>query len=275
MYDRMQSVFGGIAIPGFLVFWVVVALGPSASAAWTEARGHGLAISTFSFYLADRQFDLKGRGSRRPPYRQEEARLYLVYGLRDWVTLGVDTAVRRARDRAPSSEDEPINWHDGAFFARVRLRQWERSVLSVQPLVRVPGPNAVRGMLGRETDAPEAELRLLYGRSFTLFGRDGFGVAEAAYRRRFGPATDQARFDVTLGLRPFRRFLVLAQSFNTISTGLSGEPGAPDYDIYKAQVSFVRDLTDRLAVQLGGYVEYAGRNVGAGQAGFLALWFRF
>lgn len=274
-YDRMQSLFRGVAIPILMGFLAAAALGSSGWAAWTEARGHGLAISTFSFYAADRQFDPKGGSSRRPPYRQEEARFYAVYGLRDWLTLGLDTAVRRARDRAPSSRDEPINWHDGAFFGRFRLHQWERSVLSIQPLVRVPGPNAVQGMLGRETDAPEAELRLLYGRSFVLFDRDGFGVAEAAYRRRFGPAMDQARFDLTLGLRPLRRFLVLAQSFNAISTGLSGQPGAPDYDIYKVQLSAVRDLTDRLALQLGGYVEYAGRNVGAGQAGFLAVWFRF
>lgn len=251
------------------------AMAVPACAAWTEPRGTVLAIPSYYYYQASHQRDAAGHAAGRARYVKHEFRLYAVYGWRDALTLGVDGAARRVRDDAPGAVRERLNWSETSFFARIRLWQGARSVLSVQPLVRTPGAQGGRGDLGRDADRPEAELRALFGQAFTLFGRDGFAVAETAYRHRLGDPGDQARFDVAAGLRVRPRVLVLAQSFNIRALRRPRPNGPPDYDLYKAQLSVVHDVAAHWAVQVGGFVEYAGRNTGLGQAGFVALWWRF
>lgn len=246
-----------------------------ADAAWTQRRGTFLVIPSLFHYVADRQLDAAGHASRRPPYIKDELRLYSVYGLTDSLTLGVDGAARRVQDALPGETQEPANWSETSLFVRYRVAAWANSVVSVQPLVYLPRSKGSTGDLGRETDTAQAEFRVLYGTNYHLFQRDGFAITELGFRRRFGPAADQMRFDSTVGVRVWPRVLFLLQSFNTKSLRAPDASGLPNYDLYKAQVSAVRDLTPHVAVQFGAFTEYAGRNTGAGRAGFVALWLRF
>lgn len=250
------------------------AAGP-AQAAWTEKRGSGLVIPSYTYYRAAHDRDARGHGGGRKAYVKNEFRIYSVYGWRDGVTLGMDGAARRVRDHAEGAQGEDLDWSEVATFARFRLHRWPRSVLSVQPLVYVPRKHDGGADLNRDADKPEVEFRVLYGQGFVLFGRGGFAVAEGGYRRRLGGAGDQVRLDGTVGLRVRARVSVLAQSFNIVSTRRPCDDGPPDYDLYKAQLSVVYDIGVRWAVQTGGFIEFAGRNTGLGRAGFLAVWWRF
>jgi hypothetical protein len=251
------------------------AVADSASAAWTEKRGTGLVIPSYTYYRAARGRDADGHRVDRKAYVKNEFRVYSVYGLTDTVTLGLDGAARRVRDHAQGAKQEDLDWSEVATFARVRLYRWPRAVMSLQPLVFVPRKRDSGDSLGRDADKPEVELRALFGQSFLLLGHDGFAVAECGYRRRFGDSADQVRLDGTVGVRVMPRVSVLAQSFNIVSTRQPRDDGPLNYDLYKAQLSFVYDVTAGWAVQAGGFVEFAGRNTGLGRAGFLALWWRF
>lgn len=245
-----------------------------AQAAWTAKQGTGLVIPSYTYYRAARDRDANGHGAGRKAYVKNEFRLYSVYGWTDAITLGLDGAARRVRDRAEGAQGEDLDWSEVATFTRFRLYRWPRAVLSLQPLVYVPRKHDGGADLRRDADKPELELRALYGRNFTLFGRDGFAEAECGYRHRLGDAGDQVRLDGTFGLHVRPRLSVLAQSFNIVSTRRPRDDGPPDYDLYKVQLSVVYDITARWAVQAGGFAEFAGRNTGLGRAGFLALWWR-
>ena len=160
------------------------------------------------------------------------------------------------------------------LLARYALYHDDWNVVSVQGQVGVPGKqNVPRPALAQPS--AEYEARLLYGHGFALPARlTGFLDAEAGYRVEEDGWADQVRADVSLGLRPAPNWLILAQSFNTISVGRAAPTGS-DYDLYRLQLSVVHDLTPHLAVQVGVWRDMAGRDIALGNAGILALWLRF
>lgn len=243
-----------------------------AFAAWTQPKGEGLSILTFNHYVAEEAFDRESERHDMARFAKQEMRAYMVYGLTDRLTLGIEPTLRRVHTAYAPPES---GWAEGDLFARYRLWQGNEAVLSAQGLVKFPSSDERLTEPGRETRDIDVEGRVLFGSNLALFGLPGFGVAEAAYRRRFGAAADEMRTDLTLGLRPWRRWMLLAQSFNVISMRNAETPEAPDFDQYKAQGSVVYELTPRIGLQAGAFTEYAGRNVGAGHSAFLALWLRF
>jgi hypothetical protein len=112
--------------------------------------------------------------------------------------------------------------------------------------------------------AMEAEQSLVTGRL----------DVQVAQRLRFGGPPDEFRTDVTFGLWPHDRWLVLMQSFNVISEG-AGSWGYPSYAYYKLQLSAVYALTPALSLQLGGYTTYWGRNALQENGLVLGAWYKF
>lgn len=258
-------------VPPLLPALLLLSSGP-AFGAWTQPKGEGLAILTFGHYEAEETFDRTGERHEMARFAKQELRAYMVYGLTDRLTLGVEPTLRRVRTAyAPPKS----GWAEGDLFARYRLWQAGEAVLSAQGLVKIPSSDERLTEPGRETRDIDAEGRVLFGSNLALLGLPAFGVAEVAYRRRFGAAADEMRADFTLGLRPWHRWMLLAQSFNIVSMRNPDTPDAPDFDQYKAQGSVVYELTPRIGLQIGAFTEYAGRNVGAGRSAFLALWLRF
>jgi hypothetical protein len=259
-----------MALPMLLA--LLFLLDKPAIAAWTQPKGEGLAILTFGHYVAEEAFDRAGERHKMARFAKQELRAYMVYGLTDRLTLGIEPTLRRVRTAYAPPQS---GWAEGDLFARYLLWQGGEAVLSAQALVKIPSSDERLTEPGRETRDIDTEGRVLFGSNLTLFGLPGFGVAEAAFRRRFGAAADEMRADLTLGLRPWPRWTLLAQSFNIVSMRNAQTPEAPDFDQYKAQGSVVYDLTTRIGLQAGAFTEYAGRNVGAGHSVFLALWLRF
>jgi protein XagA len=97
---------------------------------------------------------------------------------------------------------------------------------------------------------------------------------QVAQLDRFGGPPDEFHTDITLGVRPYDRWLILMQSFNVISEG-AGSWGYPDYSYYKLQLSAVYALTHALSLQLGGYTTYWGRNALQENGMVLGVWYKF
>ena len=165
------------------------------------------------------------------------------------------------------------------LFARTRILVGDFWIVSAQVLVKLPGARPVDREPLLESASRDMETRLLFGRSGRfakkLLNVEYFSSIEAGYRARDRRAADQWRADATFGFRPFQKYQIILQSFNTVSVRGTDDSDPTVYDLYKAQISLVRDLPHNMGLQAGWFTEYAGRNTGAGNALFMAVWSRF
>ncbi len=261
-----------------MLVWVCSA---QAQAAWLQSKGETLFISTLSNYSSDARFDALGHRAQDNAYRKQELSLYGVYGLMDGVTLGAQPVFFRLRARPGdgAARESVRGLSSMEMFARIRILVGDYWILSSQALVKLPGARAVDREPLLENASRDIEGRVLFGRSGRLarqfLNLEYFSSFEAGYRARDRHAADQWRGDATFGFRPAQDYQIIFQSFNTISVQNPDGSDPTAYDLYKAQISLVRDLPHGLAVQAGGFTEYAGRNTGAGNALFVSVWTRF
>jgi hypothetical protein len=120
----------------------------------------------------------------------------------------------------------------------------------------------------------EADFRALFGTSFKIGAWPAFIDLQLAERFRTGGPPDEFRFDTTFGVRPHPQWLLLTQTFSVMSQG-TGSALFPTYDYHKLQMSVVHELTPNLALQLGGFTTFSGRNT-LQENGLLAgIWYKF
>ncbi|MGJ0559682.1 MAG: hypothetical protein ACR651_11065, partial [Methylocystis sp.] len=157
----------------------------------------------------------------------------------------------------------------GAFGARALLFTWGGYIVSLQAGLRAASPAARRFLDMR--DPVQADLRLLVGRPFELFGFPGFVDAQLGYRSR-GQNGDEIRADLTAGLRPLPAILLLAQSFSGFAPrgGPAGVVAAQ-----KFQLSAVYDMTASLSLQIGAIAALGGVNSPAERGLISAVWWRY
>lgn len=265
---------------------------PAPGGAFLFPEGQGQVIVTTTFADARKAYDASGRLISTPSYRKFEAKTYVEYGATDWLTLvgeasGMDfrgasssrpdylnLLIAQAKARAPLSLTAPEGPHFmglglGAIGARVRLFEVASFVVSLEASLRAASPSARRFLDMK--DQWQADARLQLGRPIEIFGLPGFLDAQIGYRSR-GQAGDQIRADVTCGLRPFDRWLLLAQSFSAIT------PGAPAplfVASQKFQLSAVFDVTRSFSLQFGAIRALGGVNSPAERGLVSAVWYRF
>jgi hypothetical protein len=248
--------------------------------------GEGQAIVTTTFADARKAYDASGRLIQTPSYRKFETRLYVEHGLFDWLTIvaeggymnfsgaagpydHLNLLVEEAKAGLPLSLQGPPGARYeglglGALGARTLLFTWGDYNVSLQA-----GSPAARRFLDMR-DPVQADLRLLVGRPFELFGFPAFVDAQLGYRSR-GQNGDEIRADLTAGLRPLPAILVLAQSFSGFAPrgGPAGVIAAQ-----KFQLSAVYDVTASLSLQIGAIAAIGGVNSPAERGLISAFWWR-
>jgi hypothetical protein len=157
-----------------------------------------------------------------------------------------------------------------------RARIWSDAswVLSAQTTLRIPGVFDKSNPAAIGYTDPEIELRGLAGYSFKAGSMSAFVDLEVAQRYRLGGPPDEFRTDLTLGISPSDRWLLLAQSFNVMSEG-AGTWGYGSFAYSKFQLSAVYALTPQIAVQFGGYATYWGRNALQENGLVIGAWYKF
>lgn len=260
---------------------VLTAPATAEAGAWTQEAGSGQIINTFTYYTLSSGFGPDGEEIDQNRFAKIEYSPYIEYGVTDTLTIGAQPFLQIIeQDRADGSV-ENAGLADVELFARQRLWEGENAVLSIQGLISVPGGYDPEANLPLGKGHVDVEARVLWGGGHEIKGVSMFYDVAAAYRKRFGGPSDEVHVDVTLGLTPWAGWQFLLQSFNTIGVG-KADPGNTtdrgsvlEFDRHKLQLSVVRDLTERVAVQVGGFSEFAGRNTGQGNGGFVALWVNF
>ena len=226
--------------------------------------GHGLAILKYEDQQADEGFDPAGQLLAIDHRRDESLSLYTEYGLTKRLTLQAKAGVTRGHDRFVAYDGRgPIEL--GLRYAVVRT---DRSVVSFYLGAAKDGVGRNAGYAAPGRGDAVLEARLLAGTSRDWRGRHVFGDLQVARLKRSGLA-DETRLDATLGLRPAKSWLLLAQTY---AGKADSRPVGSRW--IKSELSVVRDLGD-WSVQAGWRQTLAGRETPADRGVVLAVWRRF
>ena len=143
---------------------------------------------------------------------------YIEYGLTNWLTLVASPSYDRIQNPPPGQSYSGPG--ESEIAARVGLYRTDTCVLSFQAGLRSPGfsfadslgPFAVRR-------AASLDVRGLAGRNVVVAAMEGFVEAQAGYRFYAAGQPGEWRIDLTMGLRPWPRLLMMLQSYTSIVNG--------------------------------------------------------
>jgi hypothetical protein len=263
----------GLSIPGLLAAGLIGSATQASAGAWTLDAGTGALIVTGTATQSNSAFDSGSKLRPIPRYSKDEAQVLLEYGITDWFTAMLQPSLQHVDIAAPvSAQRSGIGYTD--IGGRARIWSDASWVFSVQATARIPGTFDKTNPAAIGYTDHEIELRGLAGYSFKAWTLPAFVDLEVAQRYRLGGPPDEFRTDMTFGIRPADKWLLLAQSFNVISEG-AGSWGFGSFAYHKFQLSAVYAVTPALSLQLGGYSTYWGRNALQENGLVVGAWYKF
>lgn len=247
---------------------------PSAVAgAFTQKAGRGQVIITGTEVGGAHFFDRRGDLIRVPRYRKFEPTALVEYGVTDWLTAIVKPSLLFTRT-GPPNNDAYSGLGTTELGGRLRLFGGDRTPVSVQATVRLPGPGDAKAPAEIGNTNAEYDIRLLAGAGFQLGGWNSFVDAQAGYRYRSGGPPNEYRVDLTFGTRPNEKLLLLAQSFSLVSDG-KGRGIFGFTRSHKLQFSAVYEVAPNWAVQVGAITTMEGRSALRERGVVVGLWRQF
>ena len=240
-----------------------LAAGAARAGAWPTEPGRTQAILKYERTTADQGYDPDANRVAIDPRRDETLSVFVERGLTDRLTLQAKAGVTRGHDRWVSYSGR------GPLEAGIRwtVRRDPRSSLAVYLGAGEAGVGRNAGYAAPGRGSLDLEARVLYGRSAFWRGREVFVDLQAARLKRQGLA-DETRIDATLGFRPSKAWLLLAQTY-------AGQADRADIDArwIKSEVSVVRAF-GVWSVQGGWRDTVSGREIARDQGVVLAVWRR-
>lgn len=250
--------------------------GAARAAAWTESEGDWQLVTGLIYSNADRSYDSHGDASWPELFQRTLLTTDTEYGWNDDLTFfaRTETAYVHLRDALTP----PTNAFDNAFEigARYRLGQSvlkDYDVLSLEVSGRQAGAFNFAYSANAHSGGQDGGFRFLYGGSFQWDGRGGFFDVEAGYRFLSAPRPDQAVLDMTAGLWLDNNWMVMAQSFNLISSAAT--PPYRFFRMHKLELSGVWKMAPRLSLQMGAFLSPMGINALDEHGLQLSLWTDF
>lgn len=272
-----------IKYKNYFIFLLFIFLFPISanSAAWLQKEGQGQVINSVFVYTTKSSFDNNGNKTSQKRFTKIEDQLYAEYGLTKDITIGANPSFQYLERDENIGETKNHGLADTEVFVRGKVWNNDKSVLSIQPLIKIPGPYEENEPLPLGRKQFDAEIRGLFGHGFELYGNNHFVNAELAYRKKMEAPGDDVRFDLTLGIRPEEKTIIMLQAFNTFSVNSSGS-AAPfqissptDYDLTKLQISGVLEVYKGVSLQIGAFQNFHGKNTGSGGGGMASVWVNF
>lgn len=269
-----------VSVTRLLLICLLLPLQASAGA-WLQEEGKGLLSLNYFYYGTDTAFDLNGDKTAVPSFNKHELNPYVEYGLLDNLTIGASPFLQVvSQDVAGGGSEHNVGLAETEIFARVKLYEEADWALSLQPLFKLPSFYRDDDEVKAGREESDAELMLLAGYSFPLFGQQHYVTGGAGYRTRFGALDDQYRAHIEAGFRFLNDFTLMPEFRWVERSESNGDPflsvsGQNNYDLSKIQLSALYDLNERYSVQAGLFQHVDGRNTGADGGGLLSLWMRW
>lgn len=225
--------------------------------------GRAQVIVKYERTTADQGYGPDASLVRIDPRRDATLSVFVEQGLTRSLTLQAKAGATRGHDRwVRYSGRGPVE-----AGLRWTVRRDPRSSLAVYLGAGEGGVGRNAGYATPGKGSLDLEARVLYGRSATWRGREVFVDLEAARLKREGLA-DETRLDATLGFRPAKRWLLLAQTY-------AGQADRGDLDArwVKSEISIVRNIGD-WSLQGGWRDTVSGRETARDRGFVLGLWRR-
>lgn len=240
--------------------------GAAQAGAWNKARGESQIIVKLEVMRASEGFDPDGvRLPLLARRRDDIASFYGEHGLTDRLMLVLRTDYQRGEDAFVR--------YEGLGTSEIGL-QWQvwrddRWALALSTSLGRAGEGRGAGYAPPGAGETEREVRLLAGHTFGHSGgwRDGAFAEVQVARRWRSELQDETRLDVTVGLRPHPRWLLLSQVYAGEVAG-----GGPAWA--NTEISAVREIGG-WSFQLGYRTALAGREVPAQTGPVIGIWRRF
>jgi len=225
--------------------------------------GRSQIIAKYERTRADHGYDPNANLVAIAPRRDETLSVFVERGLTDRLTLQAKAGVTRGHDHWVSYSGR------GPLEAGVRwtVRRDPRSSLAVYLGAGEAGVGRNAGYAAPGRGSLDLEARVLYGRSAVWRGREAFVDLQAARLKRHGLA-DETRVDATVGFRPSKAWLLLAQTYAG-----QADRSAVDARWIKSEVSVVRAF-GAWSVQGGWRDTVSGREIARDRGVVLAVWRR-
>lgn len=231
--------------------------------AWPLAPDRTQLIVKYERTTADQGYDPDAALVDIDPRRDETLSVFVEHGLTPRLTLQAKAGVTRGHDRwVGYSGRGPVE--AGLRWAVVR---GERSSLAVYLGAGEAGEGRNAGYAAPGEGSLDLEARVLFGRSAVWRRREVYVDLQAARLKRRGLA-DETRVDATLGFRPSKNWLVLAQTY----AGQADRSPVRSRWL-KSEIALVRSFGD-WSVQGGWRDTVSGRETARDRGVVLALWRR-
>jgi protein XagA len=246
----------------------------ASAGAWLQPEGQGQIIFNGAVMAAGQRFTRQGRAIRTERFVKQDSGTLVEYGFRRDVTLLL-LASQRIEGFTLGDSTHRVSTNAMGTGARVALWRSDAVAVSAQFAAMTGIERSFPALDRRFGPRHEADARLLAGRGFAIGAAPAFVEAQVGYRWRSGRHVDEARLDLTFGVRPIPRVLLLVQSFNAFA--LQGEGAAPRQRPrqHKLQASAVLDLTDAWSLQAGVFASPAGRSTLKERGAMMGVWRKF
>lgn len=266
---------GPALVRALAVCVALVALGSSSRAeasAWNQPQGTGLLIADYTYSGGAHYFNGNGALSPTAAYLKNEGFAYIEYGITDRLMAVVKPDVTAVSIAGTGHHYAGLGTSEAA--AQLQVLTYGPAVLAVQGGFRVPETISQTNPAQVGNTSRDLDLRALGGLAFPVGPWPAFLDAQGAYRLRSGGAPAEWHADLTFGVRPLPRLLLLLQSDTTLPVG-PGTAWFPASLYSKLGVSLVYDLSARWSVQIGAFSTIAGTNALRERGVLSALWYRF
>lgn len=232
----------------------------AAAGAWTRPAGEifvATSLRGYSTMLSERD----------TPFHRVSTDIHVAYGAREGLTVGGEAEIAQRSDLRVETR--------ALIFLRGRV--WTGATGAVASVEAAAGAPLTRRLTPLDLtpdQTKEASATARFGLPLDIGLGPGWADAALTLRHRAGPPADELKLDLTLGARPFERWLAMAQVFVTLGMRNNGFTG-PNHDVAKLSLTLGRDLDERRTALIGVAADVWGRRVTRGIEVKATLWTRF
>lgn len=244
--------------------------------AWPQRPGDIQIIVPFTNTSASKTYDGEGKIERRNRYAKQELSPYIEYGLAKDITLVTSVALTHERSSwlGTTLSDRAVSRIEAG--ARFALGTWQDTLFSIQPLFAWHGAESTGDAFSSRRGDIDGELDVTMGQNFKWLGMDGFTDNLIGIRVRPASRPSEMKVNLTIGVRPTARTMLMLKSESYASFSGSGDGTTPSQiQSNKLGLSFVRELDKTVSMEVAAMASVSGRNTIRERSLGFALWYRF